>query len=183
MRVIVDTMKEDIMKLKSDDVVVIWGGSNDSEKNNSKEAQKHLCDFVKNNQMIKIVVMNAPPRHDLLPSSCINNEVISISRQLKKRMTIYNNVKILETDLEREYLTKRGLHLNSSGKECIALRLVTVVRSFFNKEIISPICLQWKKDTMVPNQDRHNNDSYVTSCNENPLAPHQTAHMHQHERR
>jgi len=38
-RVIVDTMKEDIMKLKSDDVVVIWGGSNDIGKNNSKEAK------------------------------------------------------------------------------------------------------------------------------------------------
>jgi len=40
-------------------------------------------------------------------------------------MTFYN-VKILETNLEREYFTKRGLHLNLSGKECIALRLATV---------------------------------------------------------
>jgi hypothetical protein len=132
MRVIVDTAKEDIMKLKSDDVV-IWGGSNDIGKNNSKEALKHLCDFVKNNQMINIVVMTASPTCDLLPSSCVNNEVISFKRQLKKRMTLYNNVKILETDLEREYFTKRGLHLNSSGKECIALRLATVVKSFLTQ--------------------------------------------------
>jgi len=80
--------------------------------------------------MMNTVVMNAPPRCDLLPSSCINNEVISFSRQLKKRTTI-SNVKILETDLEREYITKHGLHLNSPGKECIALRLATVVKSFF----------------------------------------------------
>jgi hypothetical protein len=33
MRVIVDTMKEDIKKLKHDDVVVIWGGSNDIGRN------------------------------------------------------------------------------------------------------------------------------------------------------
>ena len=45
--------------------------------------------------------MTAPPRCELLPSSCVNNEVISFNRQLKKRMTLYNNVKILETDLER----------------------------------------------------------------------------------
>ena len=44
-RAIVDTAKEDIMKLKSDDVVVIWGGSNDIRKNNSKEALKHMCNF------------------------------------------------------------------------------------------------------------------------------------------
>jgi len=57
-------------------------------------------------------------------------------------MTFYNNVKILETDLERGYFTKHGLHLNSSGKECIALRLATVVKSLFKKEMISPIRLQ-----------------------------------------
>jgi len=94
MRVTVDTVKEDNMKLKSDDVVVVWGGSNDTGKNNSKETLNHLCDFVKNKQMINIVVMTAPPRCDLFPSSCINNEVTSFNRQLKKRMTLYNNVKI-----------------------------------------------------------------------------------------
>jgi hypothetical protein len=110
--------------------------------------------------------MTAPPRHDLLPSSGINNELISFNRQLKKRMVIYNNVKISDTDLEREHFTKHGLHLNSSGKEYIALRLATMFRSFFNKERISHICLQWKDDTKTFNQDRTNNDSFVTNYNE-----------------
>ena len=34
MKVTVDTVKEDIEKLKSDDVIVVWGGSNDTGKNN-----------------------------------------------------------------------------------------------------------------------------------------------------
>ena len=75
-------------------------------------------------------------------------------------------MKILDTDLEREHYTKHGLCLNSCGKECIALRLATVVRSFFNKERMSPICLQRKDDTKIFNQERTNNDSYVTNCNE-----------------
>ena len=112
-----------------------------------------------------MVVMTAPPRCDLLPSSFVNNEVISFNRQLKKRLTLYNNVKILETDPERDYFTKCGLHLNSFGKECIALRLATVVKNFLNKERMSPICLQWKEDTTISNQDRNNNNSYVTICN------------------
>jgi len=41
-----------------------------------------------------------------------------------------------------------------------------MVRSFFNKEKISPICLQWKDDTKIFSQDRTNDDSYVTNCNE-----------------
>jgi len=39
---IVESMIGDIKRLKSDDVVVIWGGSNDISKNNSKEALNPL---------------------------------------------------------------------------------------------------------------------------------------------
>jgi hypothetical protein len=81
-------------------------------------------------------------------------------------MIIYNNVKILDTDLEREHYTKHGRHLDSSGKECVALRLATAVRRVFNKERMSPICLQWKDNTETFNQERTNNYSYVTNCNE-----------------
>ena len=59
-------------------------------------------------------------------------------------MKQYNNVKVLETDLERKYFTKHGLHLNSSGKECITVRLATVVKSLFHLEQMSLIYLHWK---------------------------------------
>ena len=100
MKAIVDTAKEDIMKLKFDNVVVIWGGSNYIGRDNSREALKHLCNFVTNNQTVNTVVLTAPPTCDLLPSSCVNNEVIRFNRQLKKVMAPFNNVKILETNLE-----------------------------------------------------------------------------------
>jgi len=85
-------------------------------------------------------------------------------------MKQYNNVKILETDLERKYFTKHGLNLNSSGKECITLRLDTVVKSFFHIERMSPIYLHWKDDTVITNQDRINKDSSVT-YNDNKSTP------------
>jgi hypothetical protein len=90
--------------------------------------------------------------------------VININKKLKKRMAPYN-VKILETDLEREYFTKHGLHLNSSGKKCIAQRLAMLVQSFLNKERMSAISLQWKCDTTFSDLDGNNNVSRVTSCN------------------
>jgi lysophospholipase L1-like esterase len=46
MGIILDAMKEDIKKLKSGDVVIVWGGSNDIGKNNSKEALKHFHSFI-----------------------------------------------------------------------------------------------------------------------------------------
>jgi hypothetical protein len=85
----IDTMKDDIKTLKSEDVVIIWGGSNDNSKNNSKEALKHLCDFIKNNQKVNNVVMTAPPRHDLLPSSCVNSEYVTDNKTLHHCVYIY----------------------------------------------------------------------------------------------
>jgi hypothetical protein len=54
----------------------VWGGSNDVGKNNCKEALRHLHNFVDKIQRVNIVVMTAPPRYDLIPSSCVNNEVL-----------------------------------------------------------------------------------------------------------
>ena len=76
MSVIRHTVKEEIGKLKSNDVVVVWGGSIDIGKNNSQEALRHLSTFVEKRQKVNIVVMSAPPRYDLILSSCVNNEVV-----------------------------------------------------------------------------------------------------------
>ena len=134
MKAIVDTAKENIMKLTGKDDVVIWEGSNDIGKDNSREALKRLGNVATNNQVVNTVVMTAPPRCYLLPSSCINNEVIRFNRQLKKIMAPFNNMKILETNLKRECFTKHGLHLNSAGKECIALILAMMVKNCLNKK-------------------------------------------------
>jgi len=47
MKVIVNTVKDDIEKLTREDVIVVWGGSNDMGKNNSKETLRHVCNFAK----------------------------------------------------------------------------------------------------------------------------------------
>ena len=163
MKAIVDIAKEYIMKLTGNDDVVIWGGSNDIGKENSREALKHLGNFVSNNQMVNTVVMTAPPRCDLPPSSCVNNEVIRFNRQLKKIMAPFNNMKILETNPKREYFTKHGLHLNSAGKECIALRLAMMVKSCLNKKGMSPIRRKWK--ATFSDLNGNNKESYKSSCN------------------
>jgi hypothetical protein len=43
--------------------------------------------------------------------------------------------------------------VSTSRKECIALRLATVVKSFFHVERKPPIYLQWKDDTMNTDED------------------------------
>ena len=65
MEEIVNTVSEDIQTLSNKDVVIVWGGSNDISKNNSKVAINHLCKFVEEKH-VNLVIMKAPQRHDLM---------------------------------------------------------------------------------------------------------------------
>jgi len=66
-----------------------WGccgsGANDTSNNNSKEAMKHICNCVEKRRKTNIVIRNVCHRHDLMPSSCVNSEVIKFNRQPKIR--------------------------------------------------------------------------------------------------
>jgi len=80
-------------------------------------------------------------------------------------MAPFNNVKILEINLEREYFTKHGLHLNSAGKECIAVRLSMMVKSCLNKKRMSPMRLKWKENTAFSDLKGNNKELYEANCN------------------
>ena len=79
-----------------------------------------MCHFVGGEGEVNIVIMKSPHRHDLIPSSCVNNEVLKFNMQVEKKVKIYNNVKMLLTDLDIKYFTMCGQHLNLSGKELIS---------------------------------------------------------------
>jgi RNase H-fold protein (predicted Holliday junction resolvase) len=109
--------KSQITLLFIHDVLIVWGGSNDISRNNTKEAINQLRKFSEQKTSVKLVIMKVPLRHDLMPSSCVNNEVIKFNRQIEKRVKPYPNVKLLDLDLDRSYYTTHGQHLNSSGKK------------------------------------------------------------------
>jgi hypothetical protein len=46
MDTIENTARNEIKKLRSEVVVVIWGGANEIGENNNKVAIKHVCNFV-----------------------------------------------------------------------------------------------------------------------------------------
>jgi len=46
MDITVNAVRDEIKDLRSEDVVVTWGGTNDISKNNIKVAIKHVCHFV-----------------------------------------------------------------------------------------------------------------------------------------
>jgi hypothetical protein len=154
MEVIVQSWKEEIEKLSGEDIVVVWGGSNDIGKQNPQEALSQVCKFVDRSQDVHVIVMSAPHRHDLMPSSCVKVEVARFNCLLRKRMKLYKRAKILDTDLNRDCFTKHGLHMNSSGKEQLILKLADMIESLTIKNSGSSIQLQWKENgTSLDNID------------------------------
>jgi len=117
MKELVNTARNEIKALHSDDLVVVWGGANDLSTNNTREAMNSVLEFVNTNLELNIVVINSPYRYDLIPESCVNDEVKTFNRQVKKSMKLQSNVKILELTLNRSHFTSHGLHLNTKGKK------------------------------------------------------------------
>jgi hypothetical protein len=55
----VNAVREDIHTLSNKDVVIVWGGSNDISKNNTKVAINQLCKFVEEKENVNLVIMKA----------------------------------------------------------------------------------------------------------------------------
>jgi hypothetical protein len=84
-------------------VIVFCGGSNDASKNNANMALKHILSFVKVNNNTNIILLSAPHRHDLMESSCVNNEIRSFNRKLMKYVKTINHTTVVETNPNREF--------------------------------------------------------------------------------
>jgi len=86
MELIKETTRAEINKLSRKDVVVVWGGSNDIARNNSKKRIKNMLECVMNANNTNVIVMSAPPRYDLIRESCVNREVDSFNKKLGKKV-------------------------------------------------------------------------------------------------
>jgi hypothetical protein len=77
--------------------VVIWGGANDINKNETNIGLKHIRNFALDRKHSNVIVMAAPHRYDLHASSCINKEIQIYNRKLRKMMKMVDHAIIVET--------------------------------------------------------------------------------------
>jgi vancomycin permeability regulator SanA len=61
---------QDIQQIPKQDVVVVWGGSKDVGKNETKQGINWIKSFVETNNHTNIILMEVPHRHDLIQDSC-----------------------------------------------------------------------------------------------------------------
>ena len=92
-----------------------------------------------------VILLEAPHRYDLPPSSCVNTEVTRFNKRLHSLATTFNHVKVLNIPMERRFHTYHGLHLNQRGKDWIASNLVKEIRNLhLSGSTTPPIRLPWK---------------------------------------
>jgi hypothetical protein len=58
-----------------EDIVVLWGGSNDVAKINSVMDRKHILYQLINSTHTNVILLSVPHRHGLIKDSCVNREV------------------------------------------------------------------------------------------------------------
>ena len=167
MNSLISSMTSDIKHLRSKDVMVLWGGANDVCRNNSQDALKHITTFVKANGHTNIIILCVPHCHDLPEWSCVNKEVEAFNRKLVKLMKPYKHVTVVKVDLNREFFTRHGQHMNNLGKEEIALRIARVVTDIFSNQE-EAISLHWKDDYEV--RVSESSDKDATTMQEDPKA-------------
>ena len=117
---IITCAKKDIQQLSKQDVAVVWGGSKDVGKNETKQGINWIQSFVQTNKHTNIILMEVPHRYDLTQDSCVNREVEKYNSTIRKLMKVHENAEVMKVNLDRRGFTKHSQHMNTMGKELMA---------------------------------------------------------------
>jgi hypothetical protein len=79
----------DLKELSMSDVCVVWGGSKDVARNESNLGIRVIEQIVSSLNHTNVIVIEVPHRHDLVPNSYVNSEVLMFNRKLKKLKKVY----------------------------------------------------------------------------------------------
>ena len=120
-------VEKEVRSLTKNDVIVFCGGANDIGRNNSSKALHQITNFIAVNKHTNIILMAAPHRYDFITDSCVNKDITSFNRKLRKLTKIQHRATILEIPNIRELFTDYGLHLNGQGKEKLSNQIVAQI--------------------------------------------------------
>jgi hypothetical protein len=133
----------DFVNLKKRDVIVFSAGANHVYRNNPNEALRKIIKFIQNNRNTNMI-HGIPHRHDLAEYSCVNLAIQVINYKLMKVANSFNHVTMMKCKYNREYFTKRSMHLNRRGKGLVSKQLASEIWKLSATAEIPPVSLGWK---------------------------------------
>jgi len=130
------------------DFIIICRGTNDIERNHSRNEFKNITSFIKCVNHTNIILISVPYRHDITKDLHINSKIKALNSKLLKLAKIFSHVNIIEPSNNRLLFTKHGLHLNESGKELLSHQLVLHIFSVLEEITVNPMTLGWYDKTL-----------------------------------
>ena len=109
---LMESAKNYIGKLTSDDVLLVCSSTNHLEIGNSMGAITHILNFGRRNYHTNIILLSVPQRYDSIDSLYITNKTEAFNRALTKLAKTFSHTRILEIDHNRNLFTNHGLYLN-----------------------------------------------------------------------
>ena len=131
--------------LTKKDLIIFYGGTKEISRNETKKGLCSLKGFAQRTPNTNVILLGAPYRYDLPPSSCVNTEVTLYNKRLQSLMSTFNYAMVLNMSTERRHHTKHGLHLNKKGKDWVVNNLLKEIRNLYLPcKMSPPILLLWR---------------------------------------
>jgi hypothetical protein len=129
--IITNTEQSQSKNMTKNDVVILCGGAKNIGKNETHKGLHCISQFIRNKGHTNVIIMEASHRFDLVPTSCVNKEVVSFNRKLQKTIISFNHAENVNMSTKRQHFTRHGLHMNGSRKDWIASLLPTKIMQIF----------------------------------------------------
>jgi hypothetical protein len=140
---VLNTASKDLNK---SDNLIVFGGSNDFDKQVHRSNITSLTKFLEDHQNTTIILAAVPLRYDVGIRSPINEQINSYNRNLHKIIKGKKHVKLINITPKREHYTRHGFHLNRMGKEVITKEIIKCLPTEQHNRRVAVLELPWKDE-------------------------------------
>jgi hypothetical protein len=139
---LMETAKGEVGKLTMNNFLIFCSGTNDMERNHSRNAFNNITNFIKSANHTNIILISVPYRHDVTKCSDANSKIKILNRKILKLTKMFSHVNLIEPANNRLLFAKHWLHLNKSGKELLSNQLVLHIFSVLEEVNVYSIILR-----------------------------------------
>jgi lysophospholipase L1-like esterase len=93
---LLETMRQEIKQLSSDDIIAICCGMNDLATNKSALAFQNISNMVTRNNHTNIILINIPHRYDTTKTTTTNNNIEKFNKKLQKLIKVSPHARFLK---------------------------------------------------------------------------------------
>ena len=119
-------------------------------------------EFIKTNNHTNIVLTNVPTRYDLSYYSQVNKGIRHYNEKLREITKEHKQLALIETDIDRKYHTRHGLHFNKLGKLLFSNKISQMIYSILGDK-------QKQNTVMNEKYENQEDESEVDGRNSNQV--------------